>query len=105
MKRFHLAMSFALLSVSGGAAIADNAPVTPPATTVPATTDTTTQTPPAASTPDPNETICKREKMTGSLIGDKVCMTRKEWDEQAADAKKETEHMQSGSKQQGSGGQ
>lgn len=27
--------------------------------------------------------ICKREEMTGSRVGAKICKTQKEWDEQA----------------------
>ena len=28
---------------------------------------------------DPNETLCRREEVTGSRLKEKVCRTRKEW--------------------------
>lgn len=71
-------------------AVADDqipAPATAPSTSSGATS------PPAApgaeQTPkpnDPDEVICKREQMTGTRISrQKVCMTRREWDEEAAE--------------------
>lgn len=41
---------------------------------------------------NPDKIVCKSVRMTGSrLPGERVCMTRKQWDERARAAQKETE--------------
>ena len=38
---------------------------------------------------DPDQVICKRQKVTGSrLAGQRICKTRREWDQQAAEARR-----------------
>ena len=85
MKLSHLAFGLGLLCLGGVASAAD----APQATQTNASSTSETAQPasseqPAAEQSDKQEKkICKREPMTGSLIGAKVCRTQKEWDEQA----------------------
>ena len=54
---------------------------TPPATTGPA--------------PDPNKIVCRDLGRTGSrLASDRICMTRKEWDERQRADQKDVSDMQ-----------
>jgi hypothetical protein len=43
---------------------------------------------------DPNEVICKKIRKTGTRQKTKVCATRAQWDESAANASRLTEEMQ-----------
>ncbi len=43
---------------------------------------------------DPNEIICKKIQKTGSRQSTKMCATRAQWEEAAANAKLMTEEMQ-----------
>ena len=55
---------------------------------------------------DPDKMICKRQKVTGSRIaGRKVCMTRREWQAQADQARQSVDRFvnQSGGINQNSG--
>lgn len=49
----------------------------------------TTQTVVGESRLDPDKMICKRQKVTGSRLGGReVCKTRREWDQQSAEARR-----------------
>jgi len=43
---------------------------------------------------DPNEIICKKIQKTGSRQSTKMCATRAQWEESAANARLSTEQMQ-----------
>ena len=44
---------------------------------------------------DPDETICKRQKVTGTRVGNyHICLTRKEWDEMAHTSSEDTSRFQ-----------
>jgi len=88
MKVTHLAIGLGLLCF-GGLAYAADAPQQTQSNSEStsnqgqqSTTSGDTQTVADQSDKDERK-ICKREPMTGSLIGAKVCKTQKEWDAQA----------------------
>ncbi|MFI4933001.1 MAG: hypothetical protein ACHP7N_00115 [Caulobacterales bacterium] len=48
---------------------------------------------------DPNDVICKHEEVTGSRIPKSECLTRREWDEMAANARAAVDASQTSSDQ------
>ncbi len=104
MHRFNLAFAAAVVagSLTVGIAFADNS--TPSSNSpsasgqVPATSSGQPATQDAQ--PDPNEQICKREKITGSFVGVKVCQTRAEWDEEEREDRQESGKLPRNSKTQ-----
>ena len=59
------------------------------ASAVAAESPETTQTAAAETGLDPDKMICKRQKVTGSRLGGReVCKTRREWDQQSAEARR-----------------
>jgi hypothetical protein len=86
--RFPALCLAAVLSLgAGGLALADSAPSTTQGAS------TTTKTIPAA---DPNQTICKHIETTGTRIpGPKVCRTRQQWADLAAQARDGVDSAQS----------
>ena len=84
MKVTYLAIGLGLLCFSGLASAADAPQQAQPVSTSEQQTTTSNEQQPAANQTDKEEKkICKREPMTGSLLGAKVCKTQKEWDDQA----------------------
>jgi hypothetical protein len=69
---------------------------TDPAAAPPQATPVSPVTVPAhPSAHDPNEVVCKREDVSGTRLGGtKVCHTRQEWSDMAAQARDTTSHFQ-----------
>ena len=94
--------------LAGSAALAEDTPSsqqTPPAsaTTAPSinTAGSSQGTTPDATTPpaDPkDEVICKREEMTGTRVSrQKICMTRRDWEEEAKESGEAVQSVPRGS--------
>lgn len=102
---FAIVMSAVVTTASG--AMAQVSPVTPPAPTPPvAAQPTTSNVPPPAmaanpnnvadpmATKDPNQIICLKEKLTGSMLPSTVCQTRRNWIKQGVDSRDVISHAQ-----------
>jgi hypothetical protein len=72
----------------GGMAASAAADDQTPAPTAPASAPAAGQgTPQSAKPNDPDEIICKREQVTGTRVArQKICMSRRDWDEEAEEA-------------------
>jgi len=91
-RSFAAATLLAGLLLGGGQSSAAENP--PAATPMPAPSAA----PSSASRFDPNQVICKREENTGSRLGgSKICHTRQEWADVAAQARTNTDRMQQNS--------
>jgi hypothetical protein len=93
-------------ALTGGAA-AQVSPVTPPAPVPPVASQPTTNSVPAPAmaanpnnvadpmaTQDPNQIICLKEKLTGSMLPTTVCQTRRNWIKQGVDSRDVISHAQ-----------
>ncbi|HLK26717.1 MAG TPA: hypothetical protein VKT30_18835 [Caulobacteraceae bacterium] len=82
MRVFAFAIA-ALATLAATSARPDNAAPNPPPPEQQAA-----QTPPKKDPHDPNEVICRRVEELGTRLGgEKVCMTRAQWDDEAWDNK------------------
>ena len=93
-KVFPIGLGFAAIFLAGTLAIADEQPA-PPASQ-PTSNEPTPQPAAAPENPnDPDKVICKREQMTGTRVAtQKICMTRREWEQRESDEEADTRHSQ-----------
>ena len=93
-KALSVGLGFAALLLAATLAVAEEQPA--PSAGQPTANG---QTPQPAATPedpnDPNKVICKREQMTGTRVAtQRICMTRREWDERAGESDDSTRRWQ-----------
>ena len=108
MKRIGLAaLVMSVVATWSGIAAAQDTPVTPPAPVPPvAAAPATTSVPAPAmatnpnnvsdamATQDPNQIICVKEKLTGSMLPSTVCQTRRNWIKQGVNSRDVIGHAQ-----------
>jgi len=110
MKRIWLAalvVSVVAASMGGAAAQAQDTPVTPPAPVPPVAAAPALASVPAPAmaanpnnvadplaTEDPNQIVCVKEKLTGSILPTTVCQTRRNWIKQGINSRELIGHAQ-----------
>jgi hypothetical protein len=109
-KRLLSALLVSGIVISSASAVAQVSPVVPPAPVAPMASLPPTQTnapapaPAMAANPnnvadpmatqDPNQIICLKEKLTGSMLPSTVCQTRRAWIRQGVDSRDVIGHAQ-----------
>jgi hypothetical protein len=109
-RRRLIAIFISAAFISNAGAIAQVSPVVPPAPVAPMASLPPTQTnapapaPAMAANPnnvadplatqDPNQIICLKEKLTGSMLPSTVCQTRRAWIRQGVDSRDVISHAQ-----------
>lgn len=96
-----------VISVVLTGATAQVSPVVPPAPVPPVASQPTTNSVPAPAmaanpnnvadplaTEDPNQIICLKEKLTGSMLPSTVCQTRRNWIKQGVNSRDVISHAQ-----------
>lgn len=100
-----LVVSFFAASIGSAAAQAQDTPVVPPAPVPPVAAPSASAPAPAmASNPndvsdpmatqDPDQIICVKEKLTGSMLPSTVCQTRRNWIKQGVNSRDLIGHAQ-----------